>query len=47
MRSREPSSPVPMLLSKAGGYLNRDFASILKDIIPALPVAEAKVPDKK
>lgn len=46
-KTAEPSSPVPMLLSKAGGYLNRDFASILKDIIPALPVAEAKAPDKK
>lgn len=46
-KTAEPSSPVPMLLSKAGGYLNRDFASILKDIIPALPATETKPPDKK
>jgi type VI secretion system protein ImpA len=45
-KAAEPSSPVPMLLSKASGYLNRDFASILKDIIPAAPAVE-KPPEKK
>jgi type VI secretion system protein ImpA len=29
----EPSSPVPMLLSKASSFSNRDFKAILKDLI--------------
>ena len=33
-RGAEPSSPIPMLLQKARGYLNRDFSSILSDLIP-------------
>jgi len=33
-RAAEPSSPIPMLLQKARGYLNRDFSSILSDLIP-------------
>ncbi|MCV0396010.1 MAG: type VI secretion system ImpA family N-terminal domain-containing protein [Rhizobiaceae bacterium] len=32
-RQAEPSSPIPMLLAKARGYLNRDFAAILNDLI--------------
>ena len=32
-RTAEPSSPVPMLLAKARGVLNRDFLAILKDLI--------------
>lgn len=42
----EPSSPVPMLLVKASGYLNRDFTAILRDLIPPAPVVE-KPPEKK
>ena len=34
-RQAEPSSPIPMLLQKARGYSNRDFASIVADLIPA------------
>jgi len=30
----EPSSPIPVLLARARSYLNRDFASILGEIIP-------------
>lgn len=32
-RRAEPSSPVPMLLAKARSYLNRDFTTILNDIV--------------
>jgi type VI secretion system protein ImpA len=42
----EPSSPVPMLLVKASGYLNRDFTAILRDLIPPAPAPE-KAPEKK
>jgi type VI secretion system protein ImpA len=45
-KSAEPSSPVPMLMAKASGYLNRDFTAILKDLIPPAPAAE-KPPEKK
>ncbi len=38
-RQVEPSSSVPILLSKARSYLNRDFASILSELIPRLPDA--------
>ncbi len=31
-RRAEPSSPIPILLFKAKGYLNRDFTSILGDL---------------
>lgn len=33
-RRAEPSSPIPILLFKAKGYLNRDFTSILTDLFP-------------
>jgi type VI secretion system protein ImpA len=36
-RTVEPSSPLPTLLSKARGYLNRDFASILSELMPRAP----------
>ena len=36
-RAAEPSSPVPMLLARAGGFLNRDFNAIVKDLIPPPP----------
>lgn len=32
-RAQEPSSPVPILLEKARGYIARDFNAILKDIV--------------
>src|SRR5262245_1851885 len=38
----EPSSPVPMLLTKANGYANRDFNAILKDLIAPLPEGAAE-----
>jgi type VI secretion system protein ImpA len=40
----EPSSPVPMLLTKASGYSNRDFNAILKDLIAPVPEGP---PEKK
>ncbi len=40
-RTAEPSSPIPMLLQKARGYLNRDFSSILSDLIPTEPTEES------
>lgn len=30
----EPSSPIPLLLEKGRGYLNRDFASIMNELAP-------------
>ena len=33
-RESEPSSPVPLLLQKARGYMNRDFAAIVSDLMP-------------
>lgn len=33
-RTAEPSSSIPLLLSKARGYVSRDFASILSEIMP-------------
>ena len=38
----EPSSPVPMLLRKAAGYANRDFNSILRDMIAPVPEGAAE-----
>jgi type VI secretion system protein ImpA len=38
-RNAEPSSPVPMLIAKASGFMNRDFGTILKDLVPPLPPA--------
>jgi type VI secretion system protein ImpA len=32
-KAAEPSSPVPMLLAKAGGFANRDFNTIVKDLM--------------
>ena len=31
----EPSSPIPLLLTRARGYLNQNFASILAEMFPA------------
>jgi type VI secretion system protein ImpA len=33
-RTAERSSPVPMLLARARGYLNRDFQSLLDELLP-------------
>jgi type VI secretion system protein ImpA len=33
-RKVEPSSPIPLLLEKGRGYLNRDFASIMNELAP-------------
>lgn len=33
-RAAEPSSPIPLLLSKARTYISKDFASILSELIP-------------
>lgn len=33
-RQREPSSPIPLLLDRAIGLVDRDFLSILKDVLP-------------
>lgn len=30
----EPSSPIPMLLTKARSYLNKDFSAILNELLP-------------
>lgn len=35
-RSHEPSSPIPLLLEKAVGIADRDFLSILRDVLPDL-----------
>lgn len=38
-KAKEPSSPIPMLIGRARTYLNRDFATILADLIK--PEAQA------
>jgi type VI secretion system protein ImpA len=35
-RSAEPSSPIPLLLERAAGMVDRDFLSLLKDLMPTL-----------
>lgn len=40
-RAAEPSSPIPLLTERARGLLERDFITILKDILPDL-VARAE-----
>ncbi|MCJ2081712.1 ImpA family type VI secretion system protein [Methylobacterium sp. J-090] len=35
-RSAEPSSPIPLLLDRATGLIERDFLSILRDVLPDL-----------
>jgi len=34
-RAREPASPIPVLLFRARTYLEKDFSSIVTEIIPA------------
>lgn len=38
-RNAEPSSPIPLLLDRARGMIERDFLSILKDVLPGLGAA--------
>jgi type VI secretion system protein ImpA len=38
-RVREPASPIPLLLFRARTYLDRDFGSIVSELIPAKPPA--------
>lgn len=35
-RAAEPSSPIPLLLDRASGMIERDFLALLKDVLPAL-----------
>lgn len=35
-RRRDPASPVPLLLDRAAGLVERDFVAILKDVLPSL-----------
>ncbi len=35
-RTAEPSSPIPLLLDRAAGMVERDFLALLKDVLPAL-----------
>jgi type VI secretion system protein ImpA len=39
-RSAEPSSPIPLLLERAAGMVDRDFLSLLKDVLPRLASRE-------
>jgi type VI secretion system protein ImpA len=34
-RKREPASPIPLLLSRAKAYLDKDFAALISEIMPA------------
>lgn len=34
-RGREPSSPVPLILDRAVGLVDRDFLAILRDVLPS------------
>ena len=33
-RKREPASPIPLLLSRAKAYLDKDFAALISEIMP-------------
>lgn len=39
-RVAEPSSPIPLLLDRATGMIERDFLSILNDVLPNLTLAD-------
>lgn len=41
-RSREPSSPIPLLTDRARGLVERDFLYLLKDLLPEPPPPPAK-----
>ena len=41
-KTREPSSPIPMLIGRARTFLNRDFSAILADLVkPEIPTPPA------
>jgi type VI secretion system protein ImpA len=33
-RKREPASPIPLLLTRAKGYLDKDFAALISEFVP-------------
>jgi type VI secretion system protein ImpA len=35
-RRSEPSSPIPLLIERARSLVDRDFMSILKDVLPGI-----------
>lgn len=39
-QAKEPASPIPVLIFKARSFLNRDFQSIVRDLIPPQPENE-------
>jgi type VI secretion system protein ImpA len=38
-RKREPASPIPLLLSRAKAYLDKDFGALISELMPAKPKA--------
>jgi type VI secretion system protein ImpA len=36
-RKREPASPIPLLLSRAKAYLDKDFGALISELMPAKP----------
>ena len=36
-RKREPASPIPLLLSRAKVYLDKDFGALISELLPAKP----------
>ena len=36
-RQKEPASPIPLLLSRAKAYLDKDFAALISELMPARP----------
>lgn len=39
-RKREPASPIPLLLSRAKSYLDKDFSALISELIPAKTVSQ-------
>ena len=38
-RKREPASPIPLLLSRAKAYLDKDFGALISELMPSKPKA--------
>ncbi|MFM2388912.1 MAG: hypothetical protein RLZZ437_467 [Pseudomonadota bacterium] len=38
-RKREPASPIPLLLSRAKAYLDKDFGALISELLPSKPKA--------
>ena len=38
-RKREPASPIPLLISRAKAYLDKDFGALISELMPAKPKA--------